>query len=181
MALLSFLHRQRRPLLWAIEEGDFPQAKILALSEKQVARASRVWPTTKAFEAFANASPENQDWLLSLPLDWSACDGQQNTLMHVVFSELGKNIKLLLSRNKNLEEELLEPVIRRLSRVFEFTVFDQPNQNGVVPNRMMYYRKGRGMVSAQWCKSLLEQRFLEESLSQNLTDGEPLLRKTNRL
>jgi hypothetical protein len=81
----SFLGLQSL-LLTAIENGHWRVARWLARHPLMVEEAKAEWPTKGSLEKFFKAPPEIQDWLMTLPLDWTLETESDGNAVDVLFS-----------------------------------------------------------------------------------------------
>jgi hypothetical protein len=167
---MSFFSPHRSALLSAINAGRIDVARSLARWPEETAKLPRATPCAKTLTTFARASHHNQVWLMALPLNWGITDTHGNTLMHAVFAHLEEKVESLGGFGANrhdltLEETVLEPVLRLLAPHLSPDVFDQENHAGFIPARLYSCRKGRGLISMDWCRSVMEDERLRHTLA----------------
>ena len=167
---MSLFSLHRSALLSAINAGRIDVARSLARWPEEMEKLRHATPGAKTFAAFAKASHHNQVWLMALPLDWEVTDTHGNTLMHAVFAHLQEKVEALGGFGANrhdltLEETVLEPVLRMLAPHLSSGVFDQTNKAGFIPARLYSCRKGRGLVSMDWCRSVMEEEQAHHTVS----------------
>ena len=114
----SFLGLQSL-LLTAIEEGHWRVARWLAGHPAMVEEAKAEWPTQDSLEQFFKAPPEIQDWMMTLPLDWTLETESDGNAVDVLFSVIEKD-SLFIEPEDGLAArwmDWLEATLPRLGKV----------------------------------------------------------------
>ena len=178
----------------AIEAGHFPMARWLAQSPAMVAELRRTWPDSGMFSTVLRLPPDFRQWVLTLPLDWTASNPEGNTVLHVLFDE----IELLAPEveddlpdfdDEDDEEEYEQEIqrhygsfadqrVEELSTVCPASMLDQENGQGWKPLSLHPL-----MDDLQREQACARYRIILEKagLQRNLEVAPPASRSTPRL
>jgi hypothetical protein len=132
----------------AIGSGRFAMARWLAQSPELMEDLRRRWPSEGLFLEVLRLSPDFRQWLLTLPLDWTATAPEGETVLHaliggleVLAPEFSGDLPSLGDDDEDAYERELErhygtfldARIEELSRVCPASMLDQEDNAGWTP------------------------------------------------